>query len=95
MAGDLGNGDDAAKIVLQVYAVYVAGTDFTNLTSRFTAKIKMRAGVPVVTWEPDLNTNGVIRTYKVYGKETLDGGGEWQYPTNSLHRFFKVSVEMP
>ena len=36
-----------------------------------------------------------IRTYKVYGKETLDGGGEWQYPTNSLHRFFKVSVEMP
>jgi hypothetical protein len=52
-------------------------------------------GAPVVKWEPDLNTNGVIRAYKVYGKETLEGGGEWQYPTNSLHRFFKVTVEMP
>ena len=28
---------------------------------------------------------------KVYGSETLENGGEWQYPTNSLHRFFKVS----
>ena len=52
-------------------------------------------GAPIVTWEPDLNTNGVVRTYKVYGKESLESGGEWQYPTNSLHRFFKVAVEMP
>ena len=40
------------------------------------------------------------------GRHTLGGelrlltekvwrGGEWQYPTNSLHRFFKVTVEMP
>jgi len=27
--------------------------------------------------------------------ETLEYGGERQYPTNSLHRFFKVAVEMP
>ena len=27
--------------------------------------------------------------------ETLENGGEWQYPTNSPHRFFKVMVEMP
>ena len=74
---------------------YVAGTDPTNLASRFIAKVEMVDGVSVVTWEPDLNTNGVIRTYKVYGKEMLKGGGEWQYPTNSLHRFFKVTVEMP
>ena len=59
------------------------------------AKIEMRDGAPVVTWEPDLNTNGDMRTYKVCGKETLEGGGEWQYPTNSLHRFFRVIVEMP
>ena len=72
---------------------YVAGTDPTNLASRFMAKIEMVDGAPIVTWEPDLNTNGVVRTYKVYGKETLEG--EWQYPTNSLHRFFKVTVEMP
>ena len=88
MKGSFGNA-------MQVWQDYVAGTDPTNLTSRFAAKIEMVDGAPVVTWEPDLNTNGVIRTYKVYGKETLNGGGEWQYPTNSLHRFFKVMVEMP
>ena len=57
--------------------------------------IEMRGETPIVTWEPNLNTNGVVRTYKVYGRETLENGGEWQYPTNSLHRFFKVTVEMP
>jgi len=57
----------------------------------------MRDGLPVLTWEPDLNENGTKseRLYKVYGSETLDDGGDWQYPTNSLHRFFKVTVEMP
>ena len=67
----------------------------TNANSQFKAKIEMRDGAPVVAWEPDLNTNGVLRTYKVYGSETLENGGSWQYPTNSLHKFFKVSVEMP
>ena len=43
----------------------------------------------------NLGTNGDIRVYKVYGSETLEDGGNWQYPTNSLHRFFKVKVEMP
>ena len=55
----------------------------------------MKDGAPIVSWEPDLNTNGVVCTYKVYGSETLENGGNWQYPTNSLHRFFKVNVEMP
>ena len=67
----------------------------TNETSSFVAKIEMVAGMPIVTWDPDLNTNGVVRTYKVYGKETLEAAGEWQYPTNSLHRFFKVEVGLP
>ena len=35
------------------------------------------------------------RLYKVYGSETLENGGEWLYPTNSLQRFFKVAVEKP
>ena len=47
-----------------------------------------------MTWEPNLNTNGVIRTYKVFGKEDL-ADPFWSSPTNSLHRFFKVSVELP
>ena len=63
--------------------------------SLFVAKTEMFDGAPLLALEPDLNANGVIRTYKVYGKETLDGSGEWQYPTNSLHRFFKVMIEMP
>ena len=79
----------------KVWECFVAGISPTNATSVFTAKINMVDGAPVVSWEPDLNTSGVIRAYKVYGKETLEGGGEWQYPTNSLHRFFKVTVEMP
>ena len=33
------------------------------------------------------------RVYTVYGRERLDIGG-WTTPTNSLHRFFKVGVEM-
>ena len=56
----------------------------------------MRGETPLVTWDPNLNEDGVARRlYKVYGSETLENGGEWQYPTNSLHRFFKVTVEMP
>ena len=79
----------------KVWECFVAGISPTNETASFTAKIEMQGATPLVTWEPDLNTNGVIRTYKVYGSETLENGGEWQYPTNSLHRFFKVMVEMP
>ena len=79
----------------KVWECFVAGISPTNETAEFLAKIKMQGDTPVVTWEPDLNKNGVIRTYKVYGSETLENGGEWQYPTNSLHRFFKVTVEMP
>ena len=94
-AGNAASGKMQGGRLLQVWQDYVAGTDPTNLMSRFAAKIEMVDGAPVVKWEPDLNTNGVIRAYKVYGKETLEGGGEWQYPTNSLHRFFKVTVEMP
>lgn len=88
---------DGAGRATSVWEEYVAGTDPSNETSRFTAKIEMKDGAPIVTWEPDLNEDGTKskRLYKVYGSETLDGGGDWQYPTNSLHHFFKVTVEMP
>lgn len=84
--------DGSAMLVWQDF---VAGTDPTKEDDLFAAKIEMKDGVPVVTWEPNLNTNGEVRVYKVYGKETLSPAEEWAYPTNSLHRFFKVSVEMP
>ena len=94
-AGNAASGKaDGMGKPLSVWQDYVAGTDPTNATSRFTAKIEMVDGAPVVTWEPNLNTNGVIRTYKVFGKENLSDPF-WSCPTNSLHRFFKVSVELP
>ena len=97
------HGDDyeaAAKATAangrnKVWECYVAGISPTNETAKFAAKIEMKDGAPVVTWEPNLNTNGTVRIYKVYGSETLENGGDWQYPTNSLHKFFKVTVEMP
>jgi len=79
----------------KVWECYVAGISPTNETAKFAAKIEMKDGAPVVTWEPNLNTNGTVRIYKVYGSETLENGGDWQYPTNSHHKFFKVTVEMP
>ena len=33
------------------------------------------------------------RAYTIFGRASL-GTGEWTTPTNSLHRFFKVEVEM-
>ena len=78
-----------------VWEEYVAGLDPTDANSRLVANIGLTNGVPYISWTPDLNTNGIIRTYKIYGSETLENGGNWQYPTNSQHRFFKVKVEMP
>ena len=79
-----------------IWECYVAGLEPDNPKSKFIAKIEMVDGKPVVTWEPNLNEDGVVRRlYKIHGSETLENGGNWQYPTNSLHHFFKVTVEMP
>lgn len=51
-------------------------------------------GVPQVTWSPNLNTNGVVRSYTILGKENLTDA-TWHSPTNAADRFFKVLVEMP
>ena len=74
----------------------VAETHPTPATSVLRSKIEMAEGFPKVTWEPDLNENGTKseRLYKVWGKEALDDEG-WESPTNALHRFFMVTVEMP
>ena len=87
---------DGVGRALTVEEEYVAGTDPTNATSRLETRIELKDGAPVVTWTPDLNEGGAkaLRTYKVWGKETLDAS-EWECPTNALHRFFRVTVEMP
>jgi len=77
---------------LTVEQCYVAGLDPESATNEFTAAITMQGDTPVLTWKPDLKE---ARTYKVLGKETLEGVSGWEWPTNALHRFFKVTVEMP
>jgi len=83
---------DASGNPMRVWQDYLAGTDPTDESSRFTAHIAVSNGTPVVSWNPNLNTNGDVRTYKVWGAESLEDLN-WEFPTNSLHRFFKVSVE--
>ena len=65
-----------------------------NVASVFTAGIEIVGGVPQVTWSPDLNTNGVVRSYTIWGKERLTDAA-WHFSTNAADRFFKVTVEMP
>ena len=74
---------------------FAAGTDPTNAASVFTAGIEFVGGVPQVTWSPNLNTNGIERSYTIWGKTNLTDGVDWECPTNAAHRFFKVTVGMP
>ena len=85
----------AANGYNKVWECYVAGISPTNETAKFTASIEMVDGVPRIRWSPDLNTNGIERTYTIWGKTNLTDGVEWECPTNSAHRFFKVVVELP
>ncbi len=85
---------DADGNPMYVWQDYVAGTDPTDMDSRFTATISMSNDVPYITWSPNLNTNGIERIYTVLGKTNLTDMANWA-PTNSAHRFFKVKVEMP
>ena len=85
----------AANSAYSVMECYVAGLDPTDATATFSTVIEMRDCAPVISWSPNLNTNGVSRTYRILGRERLDDGNEWSYPTNSSHRFFKVSVGLP
>ena len=85
---------DGSGRFLTVEDDFIAGTDPTNENDLFSVSISISNGVPVVTWKPDLNTNGANRVYTIYGKESLSDV-EWMMPTNALCRFFKVGVAMP
>lgn len=85
---------DGSGRAMQVWQDYVVGTDPTNTTDFLRAVISFTNGAPLVTWSPNLNTNGEVRTYTVLGKTNLTDAA-WQSPTNSAHRFFKVKVELP
>lgn len=92
---DLSDGYEKAATAIgangfAVWESFVAGLDPTNENSKFTAKIEMKDGRPVVTFDPDL---GDARTYKTYGKEKLSD--EWIYPITDACRYFTVTVEYP
>ncbi len=71
LSGPASDGDYAtvakgtAANGMKVWECYVAGLDPTNEVSRFEARIEFTDGKPVVTWTPDLNVDGVVRTYTV------------------------------
>ena len=54
----------------------------------------MKDGKPFVEWSPNLNTNGMIRNYIIWGKTNLTDE-VWHSPTNDASRFFKVTVQLP
>ena len=85
----------AANPRFTVEEAYVAGFDPTDPLAAFRAYIAVANDDVRVWWWPNLNTNGVNRVYKVWGKTNLTDTSDWMYPTNSSHRFFKVTVEMP
>ena len=79
-----------------IWESYVAGLVPDDENSRFTAKIEMVDGKPVVTWEPDSEALRATRTYKIYGKKTLLDR-DWTPVTDadkSEYNFFKVEVKM-
>lgn len=70
---------------------YVAGLDPTDPNSKFTAKVEMADGKPVVSWSP----NRSDRVYRVLGSGDLKTWREVGSGEEGAFRFFRVSVEMP
>ena len=73
---------------------FVAGTDPEKTNDIFTASISFTNGQVVISWSPNLNTNGIVRTYTILGKTNLVDQA-WHSPTNEASRFFKVNVSLP
>ena len=94
VAATLTGKRDGSGRALTVADDYIMGTNPTKSNDVFTASLAISNGVPYITWSPDLNTNGIVRTYTVLGKTNLTDTADWA-PTNSAHRFFKVKVELP
>ena len=79
-----------------IWESYVAGLVPDVENSKFTAKIEMIDGKPVITWEPDNAELRATRTYTTYGKKTLLDK-EWMPvtdPGKGEYNFFKVEVKL-
>ena len=93
--------DTAASIVdedtdgdgMTNYEEYIAGTDPLDQESNFRISIEMTSdGRPIIEAIPDLG-DSAMRTYIFEGKETLTDK-EWSEANESLHRFFRVRIEV-
>ena len=82
----------------KVWECYVAGISPTNAAAAFRAVISWNAGVPVISWVPELAPEEAAkRIYHKYGRKSLTDPNENWTEINgdeALFNFFKVSVEM-
>ena len=88
---------DAYGNPMYVWQDYIAGTDPTDEDSKFTVKIDIVDGEPVITWEPDTPELRATRVYKTLGKKTLMDK-DWVDVTDkdqSEYHFFRVTVDLP
>ena len=84
---------DADGDGLVTWAEYLLGTDPTNALSRLEATIRMDGTTPIVESNADTNRLATFGYQSVVkGKEALDSTVDWS-DMDSVHRFFKVSVE--
>ena len=84
---------DADGDGLDTWAEYLLGTDPTNALSKLEATIRMDGTTPIVESNADTNRLATFGYQSVVkGKEALDSTVDWAN-MDSLHRFFKVSVE--
>ena len=88
---------DASGRPMQVWQDYVAGTDPTDLESKFMASVSVKDGKPVVSWTPELSAEETAkRVYKIFGKKSLFDADWTEVGAGSevMYNFFKVTVEM-
>lgn len=75
------------------YEEYIAGTDPLDQESNFRISIEMTSdGRPIIEAIPDLG-DSATRTYIFEGKEKLTDK-EWSAADATLHRFFRVRIEV-
>ena len=87
----LGNSDGANGC--RVWQSYLLGLDPTNANSRLEAVIRFENGIPVVGWNvTNAHAEAHGYTYRVKGRASL-ADGDWTFPTDATHRFFKVVLE--
>ncbi len=88
--------NDGTGHPLYVWQDFVAGTDPTDVNSKFSASITLVGGVPVISWTPELKPEqATLRAYTVYGKAHLYDE-KWSVVDGDAEKygFFKVTVEM-